>query len=584
MNRLVRRSAIFATLAVLGCTRNAAAPRAPLHVTPALAADQPGAQAIGEAVLADGGSAADAAVATLLALGVENPSSSGLGGGGFAVIWEASANRAYSVDFRESAPAGVSMDHYRTTDGVIDPERSRLGCYAVGVPGEAAGLEAIHQRFGHLAWERLVRPAQKMAAEGVPVSPYLASAIQGSASKLERAPALRALLAPDGKWLRAGDTFRNEDLSNTLGTLAHDGASAFYRGTLAASIAATCRDAEGSVGQADLTAYHPIWRAPIVARWNGYDVITVPPPSSGGAVLVEMLHILEPANFDRNGPEAAQSYHLLVEAMKHGFADRATQFGDPDFTDVPVDELTSTAYAERLRAQIDGARTRPHGFYGHPGVHTTQEDHGTTNVSVVDAAGNAVAITSSVNDEFGAMIVAPQTGMVLNDTLDDFSFEGTANVYGLIGSEKNRIQKGKRPVSSMTPTILLKDKEVRLVVGGSGGPRITSATLQTILGVLAEGKDVDDAVDAPRVHHQWTPDVLRMEPQIPQVIADDLAKRGHTLEPATFLGAVTAVEVKNGKATGAADPRKLHPASTADVAPPPAKKPAPAPTKKPATK
>jgi gamma-glutamyltranspeptidase/glutathione hydrolase len=407
-----------------------------------------------------------------------------------------------------------------------------------------------------------------MAAEGVTISGYLGNAIVDNRDAIDKTPALRDLFTHDGKWLGTGDTFRNEDLSNTLGAIARDGGKSFYEGSTAAGIAAACRDVDGAVRAEDLAAYHPIWRAPVVAHWRGYDILTVPPPSSGGVVLVEMLHILEPVKFDRNGADAAQSYHLLVETMKNGFADRATVFGDPDFVEVPVDELTSTAYADKLRSQIDGARTKPHGFYGHPGIHTTTEDHGTTNVSVVDAEGNAVAITSSVNDEFGAMVVAPQTGVILNDTIDDFSFGATANVYGLVGSDKNRLEKNKRPVSSMAPTIVLQDKKVRLVAGGSGGPRITSGVLQTILGVLAENKSVDDAVDAPRVHHQWTPDILRMEPQIPKVIADDMVKRGHTLEAAPFLGCITAVEVKDGKADGAADARKLHPPKEASSAQP----------------
>ena len=576
MNRLFRISPAVFLLAACTCTPAPAA----IHVQPVIAADQPAAEAVGQSVLADGGSAADAAVATLLALGVENPSSSGIGGGGFAVIWDAKEGRAYSLDFRESAPAGASLDHYRSPDGNIDPKRSRLGCYSAGVPGEIAGLTALHQRFGKLSWERVVTPAEKMAANGVAISPYLGNALIENRADLEKSPALRELFMHDGRWLATGENFRNEDLANTLGQIARDGGKSFYQGSIAASIAAACRDVEGGIRAEDLAAYHPIWRAPIVAHWRGDDIITVPPPSSGGVVLVEMLHILEPVKFNRNGADAAQSYHLLVEAMKHGFADRATSFGDPDFVEVPVDELTSVGYADKLRSTIDGARTKPHGFYGHPGIHSSTEDHGTTNVSVIDADGNAIAITSSVNFEFGSMVVAPQTGVLLNDTIDDFSFGQSSNIYGLVGSEKNILETGKRPVSSMTPTIVLHDKKVRLVAGGAGGPRITSGVLQTVLGVIAEEKSVDDAVDAPRVHHQWTPDVLKMEPQIPKTIAGDLEKRGNTLEAASYLGVVTAVELKDGKSDAAIDSRKSNPAPETAPAQPaataPSKKPSPA--------
>lgn len=572
-NTAVTTLAMAATLAALpACKRHGAAtpPAEALHLAPALAADEPMGETVGNAVLADGGSAADAAVAAALALGAENPSSSGLGGGGFAVVWDATAQRAYALDFRERAPRGTSADHYRRPDGQVDTEASKIGCYAIGVPGEPAGLEALHQRFGKLSWERLVEPAKKIATDGATVTPYVAHAIEAMAPQIEQHPGIRALLSgKDGTLLKTGDVLRNEDLATTLGLYERDGADAIYKGPIATAIANACRDADGAVNQLDLADYHPIWRAPIVARWRGYDVVTVPPPSSGGVVLVEMLHILEPVPFDRDGADAALSYHMLVEAMKNGFADRATSFGDPDYVQMPVEELTSPEYAEQLRAQIDVSRTRPPGFYGRPGVHTQLEDHGTTNISVVDAAGNAVALTTSVNDYFGSLIVAPQTGIVLNDTMDDFSHAEAANVYGLVGSSKNAYGPGRRPVSSMAPTIFLQDKKVRLALGGAGGPRITSSVLQVALGVLAEGKDVERAVDYPRVHHQWSPDLLYMEPQVPKVIADELIKRGHRLAEAPSIAAVEAVEVKDGKAIAADDPRKK--------APPPPAAPTPAP-------
>jgi gamma-glutamyltranspeptidase/glutathione hydrolase len=390
------------------------------------------------------------------------------------------------------------------------------------------------------------------------VTPYLARAIAEDFERIEKSPDLAAVLAPGGRPAGEGDVLSDAELANTLGLIARHGRKAFYEGEVAAAIAAACRDVDGAVRAQDLADYTVVWRQPVVGTYRGFDVVGMPPPASGGAVIVEALNVLEPAEFDRRGKDPALSYHLLAEAMKHGFADRATSFGDPDFVSVPLARLVSKGYAADLSAGIDAARTRPSWAYG---------DSGTTHVSVVDAKGNAVALTTSVNGLFGSGVRAPQAGVLLNNTIDDFSIGASANIYGLVGSKKNRIAPGKRPLSSMSPTIVLQDGRVRLVAGGAGGPRIISATLQTVLGVIAEGRSAAEAVDAPRIHHQWQPDVLLMETRafgtaqqpIMQSTADALTARGHTLDGARYLAAVNAVEVVGARAIAAPDPRKRTP-------------------------
>lgn len=529
------------------------------EITGAVAADQPASQAIGESILADGGTAVDAAVATALALGVENPASSGLGGGGFAIVWSAADHRAYALDFRERAPSGAEASHY------TDPDASVTGCLAAGVPGEIAGLTAMHARFGKLSWERVVVPAQRLAADGWRVTPYLARAIRNDRERIERSPGLAEVLLPESG-SEEGDTLHDPELANTLGLIARHGRKAFYEGEVAAAIEAACRDVEGAVRATDLADYGIVWRQPVIASFRGYDVVGMPPPASGGVLIAEALNVLEPASFDRRGPEASLSYHLLAETMKHGFADRASSFGDPDYVSIPMARLVSKGYAADLRKGIDGARTKPSWAYGMPGL-SVRDDQGTTHLSVVDAHGNAVALTTSVNGLFGSGVRAPRVGILLNNTMDDFSIGEGPNLYGLVPSTKNRLAPGKRPLSSMSPTVVLEKGRVRLVAGGAGGPRIISATLQTVLGVLAEGRSVTEAVDAPRIHHQWMPDTLLMEtgsfgtaPQpIQQSVADALAERGHALAGAPYLAAVNAVEVTGTRAVAAPDPRKRAP-------------------------
>lgn len=527
-----------------------------------LAADQPAAERIGNEILARGGDAIDAAVATALALGVENPSSSGLGGGGFAIVWRAKERRLFAVDFRERAPASANAVRYYT-DGEPDTHKSQIGCLAAGVPGELAGLSAMHKRFGSLPWEDVVMPARDLALDGVAVTPYLAMASQVTGKVLEEFPEARAAYRRDGKPLRVGDLRTDPELGRLLERIATDGADVFYTGAVARQIEAACSGVPGAVTAQDLRDYRVRWRRPVVGRFKNMSVASMPPPSSGGAVLVEVLNVLSPQIADMD-PGSPAYLHLLTESMKHAFSDRAVFFGDPDYVRVPVKRLTSAQYATQLRGLIDPLHTRPLDEYGAAGVDGTAvrivgDDSGTTHLSVIDAEGNAVALTTSVNGLFGSFVRVPRVGIVLNNTMDDFALApGVANAFGLIQSEANRIEPNKRPLSSMTPVIVLDDDEnVVWVAGASGGPRIITGTLQVTLNALVHGMSAAEAVDAPRVHHQWRPNVVFAEDGISDAALRGLHTRGHETDAHSAIGNVQVVRrYPDGTLEGAADPRK----------------------------
>lgn len=539
------------------------------HGRGVLAADQPAAEQIGNAILADGGDAVDAAVATALALGVENPSSSGLGGGGFALIWRADQQRLYALDFRERAPAAADASRYRGPDGTLNRGASRWGCLAAGVPGELAGLAAMHRRFGELDWKSVVEPAHELARDGVEVSAYLAWASRIMADRMGEFPeAASAYENEDGSPLQIGQTRKDPELATLLGRIAQEGPDVFYRGDVARSIGAACADVEGAVTARDLADYQIRWRTPVVGRYDGLRIASMPPPSSGGAVMIEILNILEPwwMTGEPPDPGSPKYLHQLTEAMKHGFADRATFFGDPDYVDVPLRRLTSKSYAAELRSLIDPIHTRQTTEYGAAGVEgaglrVLGDDSGTTHLSVIDEHGNAVALTSSVNLLFGSLVRVPGVGIVLNDTMNDFTLDpGVPNAFGLTQSSLNAIVGGKRPLSSMSPLIALDDEgRAVLVAGASGGPRIITGTLQVAVGALVYGESVSEAEAAPRIHHQWLPNVLYAEEAVPDSTLQSLRARGHQTKRRGAVGNVQVVKrLPDGSLEGAADPRKNH--------------------------
>jgi gamma-glutamyltranspeptidase/glutathione hydrolase len=515
--------------------------------------DHPLATQAGTEILDRGGNAVDAAIATGFALAVVDQAASGLGGGGFMIIYDARDKRAHALDFRETAPEAAHADLY-TRNGKPVPSLSLTGALAVAVPGEVAGLLAAMKRFGSLPLAALMAPAIRLATEGFPLDAALRYAIERQASNMKKFPELGRVFLVKDEVPPEGETIRQPDLGQTLKAVVADGADVFYQGWIAQAIVDTVKKDGGILTLEDLKSYKPIWREPLVGSYRKRTVITMPPPSSGGVALIEMLNVLEGHQLTKLAPNSATYLHLIAEAMKHAFADRAQYLGDPDFVKAPILTLVSKDYASWIRGRISPVKTHPAKYYGLGNFKA--EQGGTTHFSVLDRFGNAVACTLSVNTRFGSKILVPKTGIVLNNEMDDFAIHPSGNVYGLVGNDANSLQPKKRPLSSMTPTIILQGDRPELIVGGAGGPRIISAVLQTILNVLDFQMPIKEAVEAPRIHHQWIPDELNVEDKLPPETKKSLERRGHTVRERTTLGVVQAVVAKRAKSTGAADSRK----------------------------
>lgn len=510
-------------------------------------------------VLRRGGNAVDAAVCAAFVLAVVEPYSSGLGGGGFAVLYAAGDGRAAALDFRETAPQAADRDMFLGAAGVAEPALSRDGALAVAVPAMVPGLWELHRRHGRLAWSDLLAPATRLAREGFGVSPLLRDRIAAHADRFDAA--MRAVFLPDGSVPAVGDRLVQSDLARTLASLAGAGEAPITTGDVARAIATAVQAAGGRLVAADLAAYRPVWREPVRGRYRDLAVISMPPPSSGGVHLIEMLNVLAGYDLAAAGYGGAGLWHPLAEAMKFAFADRSRFLGDPDFVSVPVDRLTSRAYADSLRRRLRPDRAVPESTIVGAAQVPAESQH-TTHLSVVDPGGGAVAMTLTINLSFGAGLMAPTTGVILNDEMDDFvAAPGVPNAFGLIGGDANAVAPGKRPLSSMTPTILVDDRgTVRLVTGSPGGSRIITTTLQTIVHVVDLGMDALQAVRVPRIHHQWYPPVLYHEPfgMSPDTAAE-LERRGHTLAERPPMGNAQLIlrDTVTGRLHGASDPRGM---------------------------
>jgi len=510
----------------------------------AIATENSAAAQAGGAVLAAGGSAADVAVATAAAVCVVHPSSCGVGGGGFALVWH--AGRAYALDFRESAPREIRPALF-LENGVPQPERSRQGGLAVGVPGEVAGWVALHERFGRLPLPDVLAPAVRLARDGFALrdSPHLARQIERTAPLLRADSGLAALFLEGGQAPSASFVVRQPDLARLLERVGRERRAAFYGRETSERIAGAVRERGGVLGADDVEGYVPVWRRPLSAPFAGRTVFTFPPPGSG-AVVLEVLGIIGDAASAGEVPPA-----LLAGALAQGFADRARWFGDPAFTAVPLATMLAPERLARLRAAIlADAAPLPDG--------KAVRDAGTAHVSVMTGDGDAVALTTTINTAFGAGILVPGTGIILNNEMDDFVVApGAANVYGLGGGAPNLIGPGKRPQSSMSPTIVVRGDRPELVAGASGGPFIISATAQVLLHVLAEGRAVPDAVAAPRVHDQGAGTPLLVEPGIRAATRAQLARGERKIVDAPEMGAAAAVgRDASGTFVAAGDPRK----------------------------
>ncbi|MGC1848587.1 MAG: gamma-glutamyltransferase [Pseudolabrys sp.] len=510
---------------------------------------------IGIEILDRGGNAVDAAVAVGFALAVTYPRAGNIGGGGFMVIHLGKTGEDAAIDYRETAPAAATETMFLDANGEPDPKKSRDSGLSVGVPGTVAGLALAHAKYGSgkLSLAELIEPAIELARNGVEIVDDIADTLPLAQPRIARwhssAP---VFLNSDGTVLMPGQDLLQPDLAITLRAIASDGPKGFYEGPVAEKIVAAVRKAGGLMTTEDMKNYRAILREPVRGTYRGYDIVSMPPPSSGGVHLIEMLNILE--GYDLAKLPRGESLHVLAEVMKRAYADRATFMGDPDSVRMPVAGLISKKYAAALQAQI-GNRATP-ATEVRSGNPADFEGQNTTHFSVIDSAGNAVSNTYTLNFSYGLGLVAEGTGVLLNNELDDFTSKpGTANAYGLVGYNANLPGPGKRPLSSMTPTIVMKDGKPFLITGSPGGSRIISTVLQIIVNVIDFHLPVDQAVSAPRVHHQWQPDELSAEPGISPEILDGLVKRGHKVVPTPPQTSANSIEITADGYVGAADRR-----------------------------
>ena len=522
----------------------------------------------GLAMLQQGGNAVDAAVATTFAISVVEPYSAGIGGGGFLLLRVGKTGEVKALDFRERAPLAATAKMYLDASGKARPQASTEGYLAVGVPGTVAGLAEVHRQYGKLPWKTVVQPAIVLAKKGFVVTPKLSAAIARSPT-LQTNLAIRQIFLPQGKPPEIGETLIQTDLAKTLSAIAQDPRS-FYTGSIATAIAQDMATNGGIITQQDLQQYRPIWRAPVCGNFQfarTARVCSMPPPSSGGVHLLQMLNLLSGtiggASLKTLGWHHPDALHWMVESMRIAYADRAQFLGDPDFVKVPVAALISPAYAEKRRVEIDLGKARSSNEVkpADPALLkrlSGKESADTSHLSVVDQAGNAVSLTFTINLGFGAQVVAAGTGIVLNNEMDDFAIApNTPNAFGLVGGTANAIAPRKTPLSSMTPTIVTENGQIRLVAGAPGGSTIITTVLQIVLNVLVYDMDARVAVAAPRLHHQWLPDKLMVEKQgfDPLTLAE-LRRRGHTIEERSGWGNATIIlRTSDGWLEGAADPR-----------------------------
>jgi len=511
---------------------------------------------IGADILKRGGNAVDAAVATGFAMAVTYPRAGNIGGGGFMVIHLADREQDIAIDYREMAPAAISRDIFLDADGKPDSARSRDSALSIGVPGTVAGLALALERYGSgkFTLAQLLQPAIDLAREGFVVSDDLADTLPNAYPRLGKWPASAKIFArPDGGSLSEGDRLVQSDLSATLSSVAAQGPSGFYEGPVAEKLAKAVTDAGGIMTTDDLKKYQAVVRTPVRGTYRGYDIASMPQPSSGGVVLIETLNILEGFNLGELKQGSAASLHLLIEAMKRGYADRARYLGDPAFVNAPIATLIAKDYAAKQRAGIDPDRVTS---LTDPSLVQPREGQNTTHFSIVDAFGNAVSNTYTLNFSYGVGLVADGTGVLLNNELDDFTAApGASNAFGLVGYEANLPGPGKRPLSSMTPTIVTKDGKVVLVTGTPGGSRIISTVLQVIVNVIDYRMDIAAAVAAPRLHHQWMPDEVRVEPGFQQDVLAALRSKGHRVMDSGGYSSANSILITANGLLGAPDAR-----------------------------
>ncbi len=519
----------------------------------------PEASDVGLEVLKQGGNAVDAAVAVGFALAVTHPAAGNIGGGGFMVFHDPDRSLETTIDYREMAPAAASRDMYLDPEGEIVPGLSTVGYLASGVPGSVAGMHLAWQKYGKLKWAQLVEPAIALARDGFRVSYYLSEGLKRAQEHLSRFPETRRIFSRDGDPYREGEIFKQPELAWSLEKIAREGPSAFYQGAIARRIVADMEAHGGNITLRDLANYRAKERPPTRGWYRGHEIVSMGPPSSGGVILVEMLNMIERFPLANFGFHSSESIHLTVEVMRRAFADRAQFLGDPDFSQIPANRLTSKSYARQWADDIshDWASSSESVFDGKP---QAQESLQTTHYSVVDTLGAAVATTTTINGGYGSGVTIKGAGFLMNNEMDDFSSKPrTPNSYGLIQGEPNSISAGKRPLSAMTPTLVKKNGKLLLVLGSPGGPTIINTVFQILLNVIDFGMNIQQAVNASRFHHQWLPD--RIVAESDAVVRDvevNLRRKGHKLTFRSTIGDAHSIMIdpETGVRLGAPDPRR----------------------------
>ena len=523
------------------------------------------ATAVGEKILNKGGNAYDASIAIAFTLAVVLPRAGNIGGGGFMVIYDGETKKPYSIDFREKAPEFSSKDMYLNKDGTFnDLKLSTFGYLASGVPGTVAGLWEVHQKFGSLPWNVLIEDAIYFAENGFEITPFLADILLRYSEDLSSFPETKEIFQ------KHYPNFKNKmlvqsDLANTLRIIASKGRDGFYKGEIAEKISSEMKTNGGLITKSDLQKYNPVWREPLISEYRDTSIITMGPPSSGGLHIIQMLNIIE--NFELNlmKHNSLEYINLLAEVMKYAYSDRSKYLGDPDFYEVPIKKITSKDYAKNILSNIKiGKATPANDIY--PGKHLMRESHETTHFSVADKSGNVVSMTYTLNSTFGSKVVIKDTGILMNNEMDDFSAApGIPNQFNLLGAEANQITPFKRPLSSMTPTIVLKDEELFFTTGSPGGSRIISAVLQSILNIIDFGMDLEEATFAKRIHHQWYPDILEFEFSLDEEINMKLQKMDYVTSIVIPLTCLQTIMFKDGIYYGYGDFRRVDAFASGEI-------------------
>lgn len=511
---------------------------------------------IGLQILKEGGNAVDAGVAVGFALAVTLPRAGNIGGGGFMMIYDAKQDKTIALDYREKAPINATRDMYLDKEGNAVSDLSRYHGLAVGVPGTVAGLLKALEEHGTMSREQVMAPAIALAENGIEVTPGLSQSLEALSDRLQKWPATKKIFfKPDGSAYQPGERLKQPELARSLKLIAAQGADGFYKGETARKLVKAVNEAGGIMSLQDLTNYEAIAREPVKGNYRGYEIVSMPPPSSGGIHIIQILNILEGYPLKDYGQNSAQTIHLMAEAMQLAYADRAEYLGDSDFIDVPASGLTSQAYADKLRTLIDPNKATPASTIKANNPLPYESDQ-TTHFSVVDKDGNAVANTYTLNFSYGTGLVAEGTGILLNNEMDDFSAKpGVPNGYGLLGGDANAVEANKRPLSSMSPTLVFKDNKPYIVTGSPGGSRIITTVTQVISNVIDHDMNIAEATHAPRIHDQWLPDEIRIEKALNIDTVRKLESMGHKVSPQATMGSTQSIMVTPDGVYGSSDPR-----------------------------